>query len=58
MCIKYSKKEGARSPNVLGKAVNAILGAVFLDCRENLTVVLGVMQRLGLVHTLIHVAVS
>jgi dsRNA-specific ribonuclease len=46
-CIKYSEKQGGRSSTVLGKAVNAIIGAVFLDCRRDLTVTLGVMLRLG-----------
>lgn len=58
MCIKYSKKESAQSSSVLGKAVNAIIGAVFLDCEGTIAVVLGVMQRLGSVYIAIHVTLS
>ncbi|KAF1994315.1 hypothetical protein P154DRAFT_586024 [Amniculicola lignicola CBS 123094] len=47
-CIKYSEKAGARSPSVIGKAVNAIIGAVYLDCGKDITIVLGVMQRLSM----------
>jgi dsRNA-specific ribonuclease len=46
-CIKYSDKPGAKSPSVLGKAINAIIGAVYLDCNGNIPIVLGVMQHLG-----------
>lgn len=47
--IQYSKKEGARSPSVLAKAINAIIAAVYIDCGRDISVVLRVMQHLGLV---------
>jgi dsRNA-specific ribonuclease len=45
--IRYSEKEGAQSRSVLGKAVNAIIAAVFIDCKGDIGVVLQAMQHLG-----------
>jgi dsRNA-specific ribonuclease len=45
--IKYSEKGGAGSPSVLGKAINAIIAAVFLDCGSDINVVLRTMKHLG-----------
>ncbi|KAH7393796.1 hypothetical protein DE146DRAFT_721986 [Phaeosphaeria sp. MPI-PUGE-AT-0046c] len=46
--IRYSKRGGAQSPSVWGKAINAIIAAVFIDCQGNISVVLRAMQHLGL----------
>jgi dsRNA-specific ribonuclease len=49
-CIKYDDRPGSQSPRVLGKAVNAIIAAVFLDSKD-ITLALRVMVHLGLVAT-------
>ncbi len=46
-CIKYSEEGGEQSSAVLENAINAIVGAVFLDCGGPGSTVLGVIQRLG-----------
>ncbi|KAH4042539.1 hypothetical protein HBH49_248420 [Parastagonospora nodorum] len=46
--IRFNEREGAQSPSVLAKAVNAIIGVVFLDCGGDINVVLRTMRHLGL----------
>lgn len=47
-CIKYDTREGACSSSVVGKALNAILAAVFIESKD-FNAVLGVMIHLGFV---------
>jgi dsRNA-specific ribonuclease len=45
-CIKYDTRKGSQSARVLGKAVNAIVGATFIDS-DDLATTLKVVIRLG-----------
>jgi dsRNA-specific ribonuclease len=45
--IIFNEREGAQSPSVLAKAINAIIGVVFLDCGGDFNVVLRTMRHLG-----------
>jgi dsRNA-specific ribonuclease len=47
--IRFNEREGAQSSSVLAKAINAIIGVVFLDCGGDINVVLRTMRHLGLV---------
>ena len=51
-CIKYNKRQGANS-TVRAKAINALLGAAFLDSGGDIATTLQIMMRLGLVAAII-----
>jgi hypothetical protein len=48
-CIKYDTRPGGQSSSVLGKAVNAIVGATFVDSGADIMAACKVMLHLGLV---------
>lgn len=45
--IKFYGQEGAQSPSVLAKAVNAIIAVVYIDCGGVNNIVLKIMRQLG-----------
>lgn len=48
-CIKYDTRPGSHSLSVLGKAVNATVGATFVDSGSDITIACKVALRLGFV---------
>jgi hypothetical protein len=48
-CIKYGVREGARNSSVQGKAVNAIVGATFIDSGRDIVMAFKMIFRLGYV---------
>lgn len=49
--IKFAEKDGAQSPSVHAKAINAIIAAVFFDCGRDIGIVVRTMHHLGLVES-------
>lgn len=46
--IRYNTRPGAQQPSVIGKAVVAIIAAVYLDCGSR-NITWDIMQHIGLV---------
>jgi dsRNA-specific ribonuclease len=51
--IKFAEKDGSQSASVHAKAINAIIAAVFFDCKREIGTVARMMHHLGLVRSAI-----